>query len=317
VAVLSSYLARGLQRPAHRMLRNPETRMHEAGDYRYTVHQSRLAHVEDASVSAHSPPPSGYEGRYQVCLPYFGLFRYRVGKQGWLLDSNRALFIRPGWEFEDEHPVAGVGHSALLISPDHGLLDEICGGLPIRSAAFAMATRPVSLRVRLLVHCLLNLSEEMQDSLYADECLIRTLEEAVCEAPAKRAGRSSRVVERAKEILHARSAERLRLDEIAQQVGVTPVYLTQEFSRWEGVPLYQYQLRLRLTRALVELPHCEDITGLALDLGFSSHSHFSSVFRRTFDVTPSQYRSNVRSRSLASLLVPRFAPATPANQCAA
>jgi AraC-like DNA-binding protein len=40
----------------------------------------------------------------------------------------------------------------------------------------------------------------------------------------------------------------------------------------------------------------EDITGLALDLGFSSHSHFTDVFRREFGSTPSE----IRKRSLGA-----------------
>ncbi len=99
------------------------------------------------------------------------------------------------------------------------------------------------------------------------------------------------MIDRAKEALHAHSGERLSLQQMAKLVSVSPVYLTQEFTRSEGMPLYQYQLRLRLSRALLKLPYSNNITELALDLGFSSHSHFTSVFRKAFGVTPSQYRS--------------------------
>jgi hypothetical protein len=50
--------------------------------------------------------------------------------------------------------------------------------------------------------------------------------------------------------------------------------LTTAFRRTEGVPLHRYLTQLRLAQALVELPHASDLTALALDLGFSSHSHF-------------------------------------------
>ena len=53
------------------------------------------------------------------------------------------------------------------------------------------------------------------------------------------------------------------------------MYLTQVFQQVEGVPLYRYQLRLRLARALELLPRYDDLTSLSLDLGFYSHSHFS------------------------------------------
>ena len=48
------------------------------------------------------------------------------------------------------------------------------------------------------------------------------------------------------------------------------------------MPLYRYQLRLRLARALDLLGRYDDLTRLSLDLGFSSHSHFSSAFRQVY-----------------------------------
>jgi AraC-like DNA-binding protein len=53
-------------------------------------------------------------------------------------------------------------------------------------------------------------------------------------------------------------------------------------------------MQLRLSRALVELPHANDLTALALDLGFSSHSHFTAAFRRMFQCTPSEFRESTR-----------------------
>jgi AraC-like DNA-binding protein len=46
-------------------------------------------------------------------------------------------------------------------------------------------------------------------------------------------------------------------------------------------------LRLRAALPLLrERPR--DLAGLALELGFSSHSHFTGAFRRDYGLTPSQ-----------------------------
>lgn len=276
-------------------VRNSETRLREPGDYRATLHESRIGQVVDSSVAAAGQLPSGYEQGYQIVLPYFGLFAYNAGRRRLLVDSNRTLFISPGWEYWDEHPLRGLGHASVLVNPSRDVLDEICGAPgPNKNSAFMVASRPSTMRLRLLTHQMLRMSWESGDALRNDEWVVCALGEAM-NGPASSAPRASKVVNRAKEFLHGLSCERLSLEHIANQVGVTSVYLTQEFTRSEGVPLYRYQLRLRLSRALLELPHCDDITGLALDLGFSSHSHFTSVFRRAFGVTPSEYRSSVRS----------------------
>lgn len=274
---------------------NLETGLRDGGNRRAAVHRSKLGLVEDISIAPAGLPPKGYETHYQVVLPYFGLFLYGVGRRSWLFDANSILFVTPGREFTDVHPVENLGHAAVVINPAREVLEEICGGSsPERSHAFAEASRPTSAGLQLLRHQLLRLGSEYDEPLLKDEWTVRVLSEAVA-APLRPSGTRTRAVDRAKEVLHARGCERLSLDDIAQEVGVTPVYLTQEFSRCEGIPLYRYQLRLRLNHALLELSHCDNITGLALDLGFSSHSHFSSVFRSAFGLTPSQYRTSVIS----------------------
>ena len=60
------------------------------------------------------------------------------------------------------------------------------------------------------------------------------------------------------------------------------------------MPIHRYLVQLRLARALVELPHTNDLTMLALDLGFSSHSHFTAAFRRAFGSPPSVFRESTR-----------------------
>ena len=55
-----------------------------------------------------------------------------------------------------------------------------------------------------------------------------------------------------------------------------------------------------MTQALARLNEGEtDISRLAADLGYASHSHFSSVFRRTFGTPPNQMRRNLTAPRLA------------------
>src|SRR5690606_1076184 len=95
---------------------------------------------------------------------------------------------------------------------------------------------------------------------------------------------------RARRGLAAHLAGRWTLAEVAAQVGVSPVYLPPAFRDVEGVPLYRYQLRLRLARAPDLLGESDDLTELGLHLGFSSHSHFSAAFQKAYGRTPSQFR---------------------------
>src|ERR1700730_16904550 len=61
------------------------------------------------------------------------------------------------------------------------------------------------------------------------------------------------LVDRVKLVLASDLARRWTLGEIAAEVRGSSVYLTQVFQQVEGLPLYRYQLRLRLARALAVL----------------------------------------------------------------
>jgi len=59
----------------------------------------------------------------------------------------------------------------------------------------------------------------------------------------------------------------------------------------QSITAYRHSLRMRL--ALDRLrDRGTDLTDLAYDLGYSSHSHFSAVFRRMFGTTPSRFRAS-------------------------
>ncbi len=100
-----------------------------------------------------------------------------------------------------------------------------------------------------------------------------------------------RLVDRVKVLLASDLSRRWTLAEIAEEIGGSPVYLTQVFQQVEGLPLYRYHLRLRLARALDLIVAREDLSGLAQDLGFSSHSHFSAAFKQAYGVTPAEFRA--------------------------
>ena len=121
----------------------------------------------------------------------------------------------------------------------------------------------------------------------------RALGERAAHVPRGSYGRH-KLVDRAKLVLSSDIGRRWTPGDIAAEVGVSPVYLTQVFQDVEGLPLYRYQLRLRLARALHLLGRYEDLSRLSLDLGFSSHSHFTAAFRQLYGQTPGEFRRTTR-----------------------
>lgn len=283
---------------------DPDTGLIVPGNYRRTLHAGCVGMVEDVAMSSRTV--SGYETGHQLVVPYLGVFIYSAGGRSWLLDSNRILFVRPGREFQDSHPLPDLGHAGIIINIADAMLDELLAGRPERRSAFIEGARPGSPALLLLVHRLLGDPLRHHDPLRQDERTIDVMLESF-RAPRGLPNPRSSAVDRAKQLLHARACEPLSLAEIAAETGVSAIYLTSEFKRAEGVPLYRYQMQLRIAQALLQLPHAQSITRLAFDLGFSSHSHFTAAFRSFFGFTPSSYRArheplHARKRRASRLL---------------
>jgi AraC family transcriptional regulator len=84
------------------------------------------------------------------------------------------------------------------------------------------------------------------------------------------------------------------LGAMAQAVGTSRARLCRVFRRVTGTTLHAYREQLRLRAALEALASgTADLTELALDLGYSSHSHFSANFRRWFGLSPSAARERL------------------------
>jgi AraC-like DNA-binding protein len=237
--------------------------------------------------------PEALTPEMQIVLTLRGAFVYERGSSHSLLTANQALFIAPGDvsrdRFVDENPL-----DYMLVT----LRLEALGALVGEHAAAEMRNMRdthvsgTSATLQRSASAFWHLCQrgthdcgEVEESAVALVSLLFS-----SHAPRGTAGRgSSTLIAAAKELIGA-GRERLSLTAIAAQLQVSPAYLTDLFRRHEGLSIARYQRRLRLSRALVELPHTADIAALALDLGFSSHAHFSTAFRATYGETPSSYR---------------------------
>ena len=110
-----------------------------------------------------------------------------------------------------------------------------------------------------------------------------------------RGARRSRMhdaIEEAKRIVDGDPSGNVPLRRLAAAVETSPFQLCRSFRASTGMTITGYRHALRLRRALDRLrDQRTDLTELALDLGFSSHSHFTFAFRRQFGITPSAYRA--------------------------
>lgn len=98
--------------------------------------------------------------------------------------------------------------------------------------------------------------------------------------------RVERVVDRLKKDL----ANPPTLEQLGREVGCSPFYLSRTFSKELGQTLPQYLRLLRLERA-AELLRAgrHNVTEAAMEVGYSSLSHFSQAFHQQFGCCPGLY----------------------------
>ena len=102
----------------------------------------------------------------------------------------------------------------------------------------------------------------------------------------------------AKRWIAPRVAQPLTLTRIARALDCSVFHLCRSFRRATGLTLHGYRDAVRLRLALERLGDGErDLSRLALDLGYSSHSHFSASFRQSFGVAPSAARKLLIARA--------------------
>lgn len=234
-----------------------------------------------------------------LVFPYRGVYVHHADRGDAVAEANQVVFINGGEGYRVSHPVAG-GDASLSVRIGAAMLDELTPrGLAAGPGLFSRPRLRIDPRAQALVALLRHsLTRGAIETLEAETLTLTLARRALGERTAHAAGGSrgrQKLADRAKLAMAGDLARRWTLAEIAAEVGVSPVYLTQVFQQVEGAPLYRYQLRLRLARALDLVADCDDLTALSLDLGFTSQSHFSAAFKRAYGRTPGDFRRAARA----------------------
>jgi AraC-like DNA-binding protein len=97
------------------------------------------------------------------------------------------------------------------------------------------------------------------------------------------------------EYIDARLCHPIYLEEIASLAGLSPSHCAKKFRCSEGLSLGRFVNRRRVAAAMVVLRNDEvSLAGLALNLGFSSQSHFTRLFSDLIGTTPAKYRKQYK-----------------------
>jgi AraC family transcriptional regulator len=247
-----------------------------------------------------------------------GICALRIGHRELIADANHVLFLNCGQSYRVAHPVAGA-EDCTAYEFQSDLVQEVVTSLrpraEERSAQPFEFTHVASDSLLFLLHerlrqCMLAATD---DKLKVDELALELLGTSLhlgylafdFPVALRRSGTAEarRAAAEATQMLLAGSlSENLKLSDIAKCVHCSPFHLARLFRAETGMPIHQYRHRLRLRAALVRVAAGEtDFARMALELGFSSHSHLTDTFKRCFGLPPSECRRRANSEYLHEL----------------
>lgn len=279
--------------------------------------ESVLVRSVRCSAPAGGCGPIEWSSSHTIVFPETGVFVRHVSRHTAVVaDCAHALFFTAEQLYRVSHPTAG-GDECIVLDFGAGALGDALREVdpaasespdaPFRAPAVRLPPRLV-VRRRLLGH---RLVRRVASPLEVEETVAELVHEtarvpapSVAASPMRRRDASHRtdIARATQATLAATPSTRWTLAALAKRVRCSPFHLAHVFRRVVGMPIHQYHLRARLTAALDDVLDSErGLSEIAIDLGFTHHSHFSHAFRRAFGVTPSALRRHATASEISGL----------------
>ena len=253
---------------------------------------------------------SGPIQNHLVAFPRTGVWMRQAGSRPIVADACVVTIYNSGREYQRD-PICPDGDRSdwFAVAPEHALAiarehDRSAPGSTDAPFRFEAAESDPSLYLRQR-RLFLRIERGNIDQFEAEESVLTLVGAVVARAAA--ATRQSEHRHRKSAAGHRDLAEGARAElartpsgptsvtDLARRLGTSPYHLCRVFRTATGLTLHAYRLDLRLRAAMERLAESRaDLSPLALELGFSSVSHFTSVCRARYGMTPSVCRRALR-----------------------
>lgn len=224
-------------------------------------------------------------------------FKEQHGWRAVRLDPWTGWFSPAGQGFSLRVKAAGP-HSYARVSFDPVRFDRLLGASTDTATPVSLK-RSYNLGGPQVRHLVSALTEEARTGTPSGLAFVDTLTAALALQLAQQAGTRPQQPERIRgglapavrrrvlELMEAHASDRLSLDALANEAGLSPAHFARAFKESVGRAPHQHLLALRLDRArrLLDSPDA-GLSDIALRTGFADQAHFTRFFKRRFGVTP-------------------------------
>jgi len=223
-----------------------------------------------------------------VCVMHFSRGTEVIG------EPNLSLILPAGRPYRVSHPVTAEDDCLVMeysAGSFHDVLESVL--LSASPGTHSFLSLPAIAARNLICY---RLAQNVASTLEVEETGLALLSYVLQHSrgdgkPGRRSSKLPRQIDVAKVVLLMHPEKNWSLTALARLLDCSPFYLTRTFREYVGVPLHRYQLHTRLAKSIdLLLDSNQDLITIALSLGFSSHSHFTSSFRQLVGVTPHKLR---------------------------
>ena len=258
------------------------------------IHQSDLVTISDhIACNCRAGSHDGGEAR-KVVLVRRGLYTVDGAGEKVLIDALSAAVYDGKSSYHLDYPVDG-GCDSTKIDADPSLMDEA-----FPRTRYQVPFSPwTSLKHLRLYARIRNAEAPPEDIEGAAIDLLAEISEAAGRSGAPRplGPAMRRRLDQVRALMIAEPDVNHQLSDLARIAGCSPFHFARLFRQETGYSVRAYRLRLRLAFAATRLlKGAEDLAGVAMDSGFSHHSHMTSAFRSVLGVTPRDLRTELRAR---------------------
>jgi AraC-like DNA-binding protein len=247
---------------------------------------------------------SGPARHYLVVFPRTSTWIQHAGSAAFPSDANNVTYYNLRQEYF-RRPIAAAGDFCDYYAVNQDLLRQIVGrwdpgAADQESRIIKFQRGPCDVEAYYTQRCVYRhvRREAAPDALFVEETMIgvlRRLFGMVYGSRVREAECHREIVEHTQELVTRRFCEPSTISELAAAAGVSVFHLCRVFRAHTGTTIHAYRNQLRLRTALERvLDSQKDLSDLALDLGYCSHSHFTAAFRRLYGITPSAARQRPR-----------------------
>ena len=238
------------------------------------------------------PFPNHFHDYYVIGLMEAGDRRLFCRNRDYIIGPGTILLFQPG----DSHGCAQTGGTALDYRALHisretmeALTEELTGTreLPRFSENVSRDQEPADCLLRLHRMIMENSREFEKEELLL--LLLSLLMERYGQTAPRPAPGGNQEAERACAYMEAHFPERITLDQLCRESGLSKSALLRTFARTKGITPYRYLQALRVSRARELLEQGVSPGEAGLRTGFSDQSHFSHFFTQFTGLPPAAY----------------------------